>query len=139
MALSIKLSVIVAQRGSVVRGGITAVLPAAARGSRTRSSASNVPRLRKGKLVGDQRYMDFDPLLMRCLDGSARNATLQDVNEAGCEQLSASVENGRALPARSGGLKARSALPAGMQASAVSPTHWRYIRNYATPRKNIFG
>ena len=38
----------------MARGGITAVLPVAASGSRTRSSASNAPRLRRGKLVGDQ-------------------------------------------------------------------------------------
>ena len=39
----------------MARGGITAVLPAAVSGSRTRASASNAPRLRRGKLVGDQR------------------------------------------------------------------------------------
>jgi hypothetical protein len=41
MALAIKRWVIVAQRYRLARGGITAVLPAAASGSRTRSSASN--------------------------------------------------------------------------------------------------
>ena len=84
----------------MARGGITAVLPAAARGARTRSSASNAPRLRRGKLVGDQRIGRHGGQQVVCSHEVVRFAAGQQEAERVAERVDQCMDLGTQSAAR---------------------------------------
>jgi hypothetical protein len=84
----------------LARGGITAVLPAAARGSRSRASASNAPRLRRGKLIGDQRIGRHLGQKVVCSDKVVRFTAGQEKAERITERVDQCMDLGAQSAAR---------------------------------------